>query len=37
MKMAIRSDAGVRAGKKPGQVGRLGKYLQLKMQYSGLV
>lgn len=37
MKMAIRSDAGVRAGKKPGQVGRLGKYLQLKMQYSGLI
>jgi hypothetical protein len=37
MKMAIRSDAGVRAGKAPGKQGRLGKYTQLKLQYSGLV
>lgn len=37
MKMAIRSDSGVRAGKEPGKQGRLGKYLQLKLQYSGLV
>lgn len=37
MKMAIRSDSGVRAGKDAGKQGRLGKYLQLKLQYSGLV
>jgi hypothetical protein len=34
--MTIRSDSGVRAEKKPGQQGRLGKYTMLKLQYSGI-
>ena len=34
--MTIRSDAGVREEKKPGQQGRLGKYTMLKLQYSGI-
>jgi len=36
MKMTIRSDSGVRAGKKVSQLGRLGKFTMLKLQYSGL-
>lgn len=35
MKMTIRSDSGVRASKGTSGQGRLGQYLQLKMQYSG--
>lgn len=34
--MTIRSDSGVRAEKKPGEQGRLGKYTMLKLQYSGI-
>tara|TARA_B100000035_G_scaffold296951_1_gene289311 strand:+ start:45 stop:1130 length:1086 start_codon:yes stop_codon:yes gene_type:complete len=37
LKMTIRSDSGVRANKAPGKQGRLGKYTQLKLQYSGLI
>lgn len=37
LKMTIRSDSGVRADKAPGKQGRLGKYTQLKLQYSGLI
>lgn len=37
LKMTIRSDSGVRQEKKPGQQGRLGRYLGLKLQYSGVV
>lgn len=36
MKMTIRSDSGVRAGKKLGQLGRLAKFTMLKLQYSGV-
>jgi len=35
LKMTIRSDSGVREGKKPGKQGRLGKMHMLKFQYSG--
>ena len=35
MKMTIRSDSGVRPEKGTSGQGRLGQYLQLKMQYSG--
>jgi len=37
LKMTIRSDSGVRAEKGTSGQGRLGQYLQLKMQYSGVV
>ena len=37
MKMAIRSDSGVRPEKGTSGQGRLGQYLQLKMQYSGVL
>lgn len=37
LKMTIRSDSGVRAGKTPGTQGRLGRYTELKLQYSGLI
>ena len=33
--LTIRSDSGVRAEKGTSGQGRLGQYLQLKMQYSG--
>ena len=36
MKMTIRSDSGVRPEKGTSGQGRLGQYLQLKMQYSGV-
>ena len=36
MKMTIRSDSGVRAGKKVSQLGKLGKFTMLKLQYSGV-
>ena len=36
LKMTIRSDSGVRAEKGTSGQGRLGQYLQLKMQYSGV-
>jgi len=36
MRMAIRSDSGDRAGKKVSQLGRLGKFTMLKLQYSGI-
>ena len=36
MKMTIRSDSGVRAGKRVSQLGKLGKFTMLKLQYSGL-
>lgn len=36
MKMTIRSDSGVRAGKKVSDLGRLGKFTMLKLQYSGM-
>lgn len=36
LKMTIRSDSGVRKEKKPGAQGRLGQYIMLKMQYSGV-
>ena len=35
LKMTIRSDSGVRPEKGTSGQGRLGQYLQLKMQYSG--
>ena len=37
LKMAIRSDSGVRPEKGTSGQGRLGQYLQLKMQYSGVL
>lgn len=37
LKMTIRSDSGVRASKGTSGQGRLGQYLQLKMQYSGVL
>ena len=37
MKMTIRSDSGVRPEKGTSGQGRLGQYLQLKMQYSGVL
>ena len=37
LKMTIRSDAGVRAGKKLSGLGRLAKFSMLKFQYSGVV
>jgi hypothetical protein len=37
LKMAIRSDSGVRPEKGTSGQGRLGQYLQLKMQYSGTI
>ena len=37
LKMTIRSDSGVRADKAPGKQGRLGRYTELKLQYSGLL
>ena len=37
LKMTIRSDSGVRPEKGTSGQGRLGQYLQLKMQYSGAV
>ena len=37
LKMTIRSDSGVRPSKGTSGQGRLGQYLQLKMQYSGVV
>ena len=36
LKMTIRSDSGVRPEKGVSGQGRLGQYLQLKMQYSGV-
>ena len=36
LKMTIRSDSGVRPEKGTSGQGRLGQYLQLKMQYSGI-
>jgi len=36
LKMTIRSDSGVRAGKKVSLLGRLGKFTMLKLQYSGI-
>ena len=36
LKMTIRSDSGVRPEKGTSGLGRLGQYLQLKMQYSGV-
>ena len=36
LKMTIRSDSGVRPEKGTSGQGRLGQYLQLKMQYSGV-
>ena len=35
--MTIRSDSGVRPEKGTSGQGRLGQYLQLKMQYSGTI
>ena len=37
LKMTIRSDAGVRKGKKLATLGRLAKFSSLKMQYSGVL
>ena len=37
LKMTIRSDSGVRPEKGTSGQGRLGQYLQLKMQYSGVL
>ena len=37
LKMTIRSDAGVREGKKLATLGRLAKFSMLKLQYSGVV
>jgi len=37
LKMTIRSDAGVREGKKLSKLGRLAKFSMLKLQYSGLL
>ena len=37
LKMTIRSDSGVRPEKGTSGQGRLGQYLQLKMQYSGTI
>ena len=37
LKMTIRSDSGVRPEKGTSGQGRLGQYLQLKMQYSGVI
>jgi len=37
LKMTIRSDAGVREGKKLSTLGRLAKFSMLKLQYSGVV
>ena len=36
LKMNIRSDAGVRAGKKLAGLGKLGKFTSLKLQYNGI-
>jgi hypothetical protein len=36
LKMNIRSDAGVRAGKKLAGLGKLGKFTALKLQYNGI-
>ena len=36
LKMTIRSDSGVRPEKGTSGQGRLGQYIQLKMQYSGV-
>ena len=36
LKMTIRSDSGVRAGKKVSLLGELGKFTMLKLQYSGI-
>ena len=36
LKMTIRSDSGVRPEKGTSGQGRLGQYIQLKMQYSGI-
>jgi hypothetical protein len=34
--MNIRSDSGVRAGKKLSELGKLGKFTMLKLQYNGM-